>query len=410
MWGYGVVWSSIGAWGDSFSQNASDPGSNEPFSGKGSIQKELRSQAHLLPKENGSEIPGSPIKSRVVKMKIIIHHFDQNAHGIVRFSNHEVVAIYDERSELNGKNVKELLNVNKDIIITNNFDEALKNKADMLITTGEGLYFTGPENVQDWKRNVKKAIQHKLSIYNMSKILYGDKTREFKALAKKNNVRFEEASETFGFEKFLKFAVKGLEHPVKTSVINFTGTSMNSGKITAMFVMKRELELLGKKVGVVGTEPSSIFIGADEQAIPEVYPTMKGAPAIYGAIKKVESEKHPDIILVGNQTGLRASVLDAKESRAGAIVAWQILLGSIPTKIVLCSKWNMIREIDPHLELIKNSNIKAPVVANIINGLGCDKNKLPGIISSVEKRFGLPCLDVISNPEKLGELAKILLR
>lgn len=364
----------------------------------------------MNPFKKGSEIPGSPTLSGVVRMKIIIHHFDQNAHGIIRFSDHEIVAIYDERTELNGKSVRELLNVNRDITITSNFDEALKNKADMLITTGEGLYFTKPENVQDWKRNVKKAIEHKLSIYNMSKILYGDKTGEFKALAKENNVKFEEASETFGFEKFSEFAIRGLEHPVKTPVINFTGTSMNSGKITAMFVMKRELESLGKRVGVVGTEPSSVFMGADEQVIPEVYPTMKGAPTIFGAIKKVESEKHPDIILIGNQTGLRAPVLDVNESRAGAIVAWQILLGSNPTRIVLCSKWNMIEEIGPHLELIKNSSIKAPVVANIINGLGCDKNKLPGILSGVEERFGLPTLDVISSPEKLGELAKILLR
>ena len=57
-------------------------------------------------------------------MKILIHHFDQNAHGIVRFSDHEIIGVYDERPELNGKSVKELLNVDKNIVLTNDFDKA----------------------------------------------------------------------------------------------------------------------------------------------------------------------------------------------------------------------------------------------------------------------------------------------
>jgi len=336
-------------------------------------------------------------------MKVIIHHFDQNAHGILRFSNHEIVAIYDERPELNGKNAKELLNVDKDITITNDFDEALKNEADMLITTGEGLYFTKPENVKDWKKNVKKAIQHKLSIYNMSKILYGDETKEFKLLAKKNNVKFEEASETLGFKKFFKFAIKGLEEPVKIPIINFTGTSMNSGKITAMFVVKQKLESMGKRVGVIGTEPSSIFMGADEQVIPESYPTLKAASSIFGAIKKVEIEKNPDYILVGNQTGLRASVLDFKEARSGAIVAWEILLGSKPDKIILCSKWGNTKEIAPHLELIKNS-IDKEVIALIINGNKGGKEEVLKIIEETENKFNIPAMDVFLTPEKINKL------
>lgn len=341
-------------------------------------------------------------------MKIIIHHFDQNAHGIVRFSNHEIVAIYDERPWFNGKNVKELLNVDKDITITNNFDEALKNKADMMVTTGEGLYFMNPEKLQDWKKNVKKAIKHKLSIYNMSKILYGDKTEEFKRLAKENNVKFEEASETFGFKKFFKFAMKGLEEPIKTPVINFTGTSMNSGKITAMFVIKQKLESRGKKVGVVGTEPSSIFMGADEQVIPEVYPTLKAVSSIFGAIKKIEIEKKPDYILVGNQTGLRASVFDFREARAGAIVAWEILLGSNPDKIVLCSKWNNTTEIESHLELIKNS-IGKKVIALIINGNGGNKKEVLKTIEKTEKKFNIKTVDIFLTPEKIDKLVDTII-
>ncbi len=344
-------------------------------------------------------------------MKILIHHFDQNAHGIVRFSRHEIVGIYDERPELNGKRVKELLNVDRDIKITNNFDKALekaiKNKADLMITTGEGLYFTKPEKVADWKRNVKKAIEKGMNIYNLSRILYGEKTSEFKGLAKKHKVKFEEASDTLGYEKFFDFALKGVDEPVKTPVINFTGTSMNSGKITAMFVVKNLLEKKGKRIGVVGTEPSSVFMGADEQVIPEVYPSFKATSAIYGAIKKVELEKKPDIILVGNQTGLRASVFDFKEARAGAVVAWEILLGSRPDKIVLCSKWKNTDEIKPHLELIKNS-IGKEVIALIINGSKGEKEEVLKIIEETEKKYRLPAMDVFLTPEKLEKLVTLL--
>ena len=183
---------------------------------------------------------------------------------------------------------------------------------------------------------------------------------------------------------------------------------MNSGKLTAMFTVRKILEKQGMKVGVLGTEPCSMFLGADEQAIPEVYPTMKGAPAILGAVKKIEEEQDPDIILIGNQTGLRASTTDVKESRAGAIVAWQILLGSKPTKIVLCSKWKNTKEIRPHLELIKNSAVNAPVIANIINGLGCKGENLRRIIGELEREFQALCLDVLSMPEKLEKLAGLI--
>ncbi len=328
---------------------------------------------------------------------------------MIRFSNHEIVAIYDERLEFNGKNVRELLNINKDILITNNFDEALKNKADTLVTTGEGLYFTDSEKVQGWKKNIEKAMQHKLNIYNMSKIFYGDKTKKFKELAKENNVKFEEASETFGFEKFLDFAMRGIEKPIKTPVINFTGTSMNSGKITAMFITKQKLEERGKKVGIVGTEPSSLFIGADEQVIPEVYPTMKAAASIFGAIKKVEIEKKPDYILVGNQTGLRVSALDIKEARAGAIVAWEILLGSNPDKIVLCSKWNNTTEINPHMELIKNS-INKKVIAFIINGNKGNKEEVLKTIEETENNFNILTLDVFLTSEKIDKLVDMIIK
>ena len=52
-------------------------------------------------------------------MRILIHHFDQNAHAMVRFSEHDILGIYDERPELNGKGVKELLNIDKELTITN---------------------------------------------------------------------------------------------------------------------------------------------------------------------------------------------------------------------------------------------------------------------------------------------------
>ncbi len=346
-------------------------------------------------------------------MKVIIHHYDQNGHAIIRFGRDvEVLGVYDERSRFNGMDAGKAIGAGeKGIEISNDFDSVLNDHgkdADMMITTGEGLYFTKTSNVKDWNTNVKKAFDAGLDVYNMSKIYYGSDTEELRKIASAAGVKFIEASDPDGWKRFIPFAIKAREEGIKTPRILFSGTGMNSGKITAMLTFKKTLEDMGKSVGVVGTEPCSMFVGADEQVIPEVYPTMKGAPAVYGAIKKVEEEKKPDIILIGNQTGLRASVVDVKECRAGAIVSWQILLGSDPTKIVLCSKWNTTNEIGPHLELIKNSGIKAPVVANAINGFGC--NKLPGIVSDTEKRFGLPSLDVISNPERLESIARMLIK
>ena len=345
-------------------------------------------------------------------MKILIHHFDQNAHAMLRFGRDiEILGIYDERKELQGVDAGSFLGIGElGLKISGNFTELLKTHAkdaDMLVTTGEGLYFTKESNVEGWKEHIIEAIKAGLDIYTMSKIFYGEKTAKLKKLAEKSGVKFIEASQPNAFEKYENYALSAEKEGIKTRVVTFTGTSMNSGKMTAMLTVRNLLERKGLKVGVLGTEPCSIFVGADEQVVPEVLPTMRGAHAIFGAIKKIELEKKPDIILVGNQTGLRASATDVEKARAGAIVAWQILLGSKPQKIVLCSKWSNRAEIAPHLELIKHS-INTQVIALAINGFGCEREKLLGIIEDVEKEFGILALDVISTPEKLEKLLNSL--
>jgi uncharacterized NAD-dependent epimerase/dehydratase family protein len=346
--------------------------------------------------------------------RVLIHHFDQNAHAMVMFGKDiKILGIYDERTKFQGRDAGEALGLRKlGIYIFDDFDKMLERfskQADILVTTGEGLFFTKPENVERWKRNITKAMKLGLDVYTMSKIWYGEKTKRFKEIAKREGVRFIEASDPKGFERFKRFALLGAEEGVKTKTILFGGTSMNSGKITAMLVMRDFFEKKGLEVGVVGTEPCSVFVGSDEQVVPEVLPTMRGAHAILGAVKKVEIEKKPDVIFVGSQTGLRASATDVLQSRAGAVVAWQILLGSKADKIVLCTKWKMLEEIKPHLELIKNSGLKTEVVANVINGSGCERDRLLEIIEKVEKEFGLLCLDVFATPEKLGRLGELIL-
>lgn len=345
-------------------------------------------------------------------MKVLIHHFDQNAHAMLRFGKDiEILGIYDERKKLQGIDAGSFLGIGKiGLKISGNFEELLKEygrDADMLVTTGEGLYFTKESNVKEWKRHIAEAIEAGLDIYTMSKIFYGEKTADLKKLAEKYGVKFIEASQPNAFEKYEKYALLAEKEGIKTQVVTFTGTSMNSGKMTAMLTARDLLEERGLKVGVLGTEPCSVFVGADEQVVPEVLPTVRGAHTIFGAIKKIEIEKKPAIILVGNQTGLRANATDVKKARAGAIVAWQILLGSKPQKIVLCSKWNNIKEITPHLNLIKNS-INAEVVALVINGFGCRRKRLLQIVKEVEQKYEILTLDVISTPEKLEKLYSAL--
>lgn len=344
-------------------------------------------------------------------MKVILHHWDQNAHGIVRFKHVKVVAIYDEREKLNGRDSGEILGIGKNgLKITNNIDEALSKEADIMITTGEGLYFANSKKVEDWKKNVRKALEKGLKVYNMSKILYGDKTDEFKKLAKKNKTEFIEASQPDYFEKLKEFIPIFYEEGLKTKKrISFVGSSMNSGKITVMFSLKEKLVKKGVKVGVIGTEPSSIYMGADEQIIPEVMPTMKGAQAITLALKKNELEKKTEIQLIGGQTGLMASTQDIKESRAGAVVAWQILFGSVPTDIILCSKAKNGNSINNHIALIKTALPNVNIIGIAINGKGLGKKEVIEIVDKIEKETGILTLDVIVMPKKLDELIKKVL-
>ncbi len=346
-----------------------------------------------------------------LKMKIMLHHFDQNAHAIVRFNEVKVVSIYDERKKYDQVDSGEFLGRGRNnIILTNNFekalDEAIKAGAELMVTTGEGLYFTKPEKVKDWEQNVRTALEKGLSVYNMSKILFGEKTKEFQELAKRKGIKFEEASDPDAFEKYKKYLARFEKEGIKTKVISFLGTSMNSGKITSMLTIRRKLKEKGKKPGVLGTEPSSIFLGCDEQVVPEIMPTLRGAQTIGLAIKKIEVEKKPEVILVGGQTGLTASVFDIKEARAGAVVAWQILFGSNPDEIILHTKASNKESVKPHLELVRNALPEVKVRAIIVNGFKSEKEEVQKIVEELEKETGILTLDIFINPDKLERLLK----
>lgn len=340
-------------------------------------------------------------------MKVILHHWDQNAHGIVRFGEVEVVAVYDEREKLNGTDTGEYLGNGKNgLKITNEIDVALEKDAEIMITTGEGLYFTNPEKIKDWEKNVKKALEKGLKVYNMSKIMYGKETIKFKVLAKKYKTEFIEASQPDYFKELEKFIPAFYKEGLKTRKrVSFVGSSMNSGKITAMFMLKRKIKDK-VKVGVIGTEPSSIFMGADEQVIPEVISTMRGAQTITLALKKNEIEKNPDIQFIGGQTGLIASTQDIKEARAGAVVAWQILFGSVPTDIILCSKAKNENNIKDHISLIKTAFPKVNILGIVINGRRIEKNEITKIVNKIEKETGILTLDIMVMPDKMDKLVE----
>ena len=340
--------------------------------------------------------------------RIVIHHFDKNAHAMLRFGEDiEIIGVYDEREEYSFKDPGELIGFRKTTLkISNDFEQIIEGvDADMVVTCGEGLYFTKPKNVLDWTKNVIISLQRGLDVYSMSKIFYGNSTRFFKDVARMYGAKFMEASEPEGYLKYMPFAEEAKEEGMEIPVVTFVGTSMNSGKITSLLTAKQLLDL---KVGFVGTEPSSIFVGADEQVVPEVMPTMRGAQAVLGAVKKVEKEKKPDLILVSSQTGLLASVKDIKEARAGAIVAWQILLGSEPNRIVLCTKAKNVPELKRHISLLKMVT-KAKIVSIVINGKGISKaEKIRKLVKKTEEMTGIHTLDVFATPERIPEFLELL--
>ena len=233
----------------------------------------------------------------------------------------------------------------------------------------------------DWNSDFDTLIiGHTSELSDVTKI---DLKRKFldKALIHKKNVfSFDGIGESY-LKLFLEKGLKiyfpnvtknhlphnqfGKLRKVGKPIVAVVGTGPRQGKLTLQMSIKTILESSGYNVGMLGTEPSALLLGANE-----VYPMGYNSTVNvsgYQAIKVVNyllgkiEDKNPELIIIGSQS--QSAPFTDSSLKYLPVAQHEFILGTAPDCFILCININddllYIKRTISYLESLFGSKVLA---------------------------------------------------
>ncbi|WP_456455357.1 DUF1611 domain-containing protein [Methanopyrus sp.] len=329
--------------------------------------------------------------------------FTKVAAGILRFADIEIVGICDYRDRKVGKTTKELVGDDVpefEIRPIEDLGELLE-EAEWLIWTKE--VFDEDVHYLKWREAVDEAVVKGVNVYNMGRLHMVAQDPNWRLEAHKRGVQYFDTSDPELYLEYLHYGMKAREEGVNADVVSIVGTGRRTGKFTTLNTARRILEEEGINVRSVGTEPSSLLTGSEAMVIPQVLPMAHAAGTVYGAVKKLDEEYEPDLILVGAQTGITADPLEVGTGRGGSLAALTILLGSDPDRVVVTTRPELLNELQDVVEVVTLLT-GARVQFVSVNGKDYSEEEVHEVCERIEDEFGLPAADPIKMEEEFSDL------
>jgi len=340
--------------------------------------------------------------------KAVLVPFTKVAAGILRFSDIEIVGVCDYRDERVGKKTTEVAGEDVEELEIRPLEdlEELLEEAEWLIWTKE--VFDEDEHYLRWREVIDLAVTKGVNVYNMGRLHMVSQDPNWRLEAHKRGVEYFDASDPELYLQYLEYGMRAREEGIDAEVVSIVGTGRRTGKFTTLNVIRETMEKEGVDVRSVGTEPSSLLTGCEAMVIPQVLPMAHAAGTVYGAVKKLDEEYEPDVILVGAQTGVTADPLEVGTGRGGALAALTILLGSDPDKMVLATRPELRDKIQDAAE-VATMLTGARVQFISVNGKGHSESEVRRFCREIEAEFGYPAADPLRMREEFEELVLDLL-
>ena len=249
--------------------------------------------------------------------------YAKTANALLRYRAEEVVCCID--SDNAGKTTNEVMKLGGDIPVVGSFDEAKVLNPDTLLV---GVATQGGFLPENMRKCVREAIISGLDVIcGLHAFLSEDK--EFASLAKKHNVSITDLRKP---PTPLPFS-EGTWRSRKTPTILTVGDDCDTGKMTAAWEMKRQLEEKGKRVAFVGTGQTGILLGGFGVAVDAIVSDFE-AGSIEAEIDRVGEDV--DLIIVEGQGSI--------SHMAYSGVTLGLLHGTMPDMLLMCHE--PARDID----------------------------------------------------------------
>ncbi|WP_456466164.1 DUF1611 domain-containing protein [Methanopyrus sp.] len=335
--------------------------------------------------------------------RAVLVPFTKVAAGILRFSDVDVVGACDYRDHRVGKKTTEVVGEDVEELEIRPFEELgeLLEEAEWLIWTKE--VFDEDEHYLRWREAIDLAVTKGVNVYNMGRLHMVSQDPNWRLEAHKRGVEYFDASDPELYLEYLEYGIRAREEGIDAEVVTVVGTGRRTGKFTTLNVTRKVLEEEGVDVRSVGTEPSSLLVGCEAMVIPQVLPMGHAAGTVYGAVKRLDEEYEPDVILVGSQTGVTADPLEVGTGRGGALASLTILLGSDPDKMILATRPELKDRLQDAAE-VATLLTGARIQFVSVNGKDLSESEVRRFCREVESELGYPAADPLKMPEEFREL------
>lgn len=247
----------------------------------------------------------------------------KTGNAIIRYRPKEVVCVVDSRTA--AKTAADVLGIGEDIPVVASLQDAFQHNPNAVLI---GTAPPGGQLPQSWREMILLAIENKLDVVAGLHSFLSDDT-EFSDLAAKKGVNIWDLRKP---PDPLSFS-KGSWQTRKTPVLLTVGTDCDTGKMTAAWELKRELESQGVKTAFVGTGQTGILLGGFGVPVDAVVSDFM-AGAIESEVDK--AAKDSDIVIVEGQGSVTHMVY------SGVTVG--LLHGCMPEMLLMCHEPD--RELD----------------------------------------------------------------
>ena len=249
--------------------------------------------------------------------------YAKTANALLRYRPEEVVCCID--SENAGKTTNEVIKLGGDTPVVGSFEEAMDFNPDTLVV---GVATQGGFLPDNMRQCVRESIESGINVIcGLHAFLSEDE--EFAPLADKHGVSITDLRKP---PSPLPFS-EGTWRTRKTHTLLTVGDDCDTGKMTAAWELKRQLEEKGKKVAFVGTGQTGILLGGFGVAVDAIVSDFE-AGSIEAEIDRVGDDV--DLIVVEGQGSI--------SHMAYSGVTLGLLHGTMPDMLLMCHE--PARDID----------------------------------------------------------------
>jgi len=249
--------------------------------------------------------------------------YAKTANALLRYRPEEVVCCID--SENAGKTTNEVIKLGGDTPVVGSFEEAMDFNPDTLVV---GVATQGGFLPDNMRQCVRESIESGINVIcGLHAFLSEDE--EFAPLADKHGVSITDLRKP---PSPLPFS-EGTWRTRKTPTLLTVGDDCDTGKMTAAWELKRQLEEKGKKVAFVGTGQTGILLGGFGVAVDAIVSDFE-AGSIEAEIDRVGDDV--DLIVVEGQGSI--------SHMAYSGVTLGLLHGTMPDMLLMCHE--PARDID----------------------------------------------------------------